>query len=120
VGVRQTDKLIGIWFLARPLVLDATRVKENWFSLSFIAGPSCQTGPRASTGKFSPEVLPVFWRFWVSPDGVGRRQGRNGQAMREKWRGSAAGRAQKGRCPAEARLQTTLEKSSSQSVSAFS
>jgi hypothetical protein len=40
-----------MWSLARPLVLDAARVKENWFSLSFIADPCCQTGPRASTGK---------------------------------------------------------------------
>ena len=23
-------RLIGIWFFARPLVLDAARVKENW------------------------------------------------------------------------------------------
>src|ERR1035441_7036807 len=36
--------------------------------------------------------------------------------MREKWRGSAVGRARRGRCQAEARLQTALEKSSSQSV----
>jgi hypothetical protein len=27
-------------------------VRGNWFSLSVIATPSCQTGPRASTGKF--------------------------------------------------------------------
>src|ERR1039458_991274 len=36
--------------------------------------------------------------------------------MREKWRGSAVGRARRGRCQAEARLQTALKKSSSQSV----
>jgi hypothetical protein len=40
--------------------------------------------------------------------------------MREKWRGSAVGRARRGPCQAEARLQTALEKSSSQSVSTFS
>jgi hypothetical protein len=40
-----------MWFLARPLVLDAARVKENCFSLSFIAAPSCQTWRRVSTGN---------------------------------------------------------------------
>ena len=35
---------IGICFLARPLALDAARVKENCFWLSFIAAPPCQTG----------------------------------------------------------------------------
>jgi hypothetical protein len=35
--------------------------------------------------------------------------------MRETWRRSALGRARKGWCQAEARLQTALEKSSSQS-----
>jgi hypothetical protein len=40
---------IGIWFLARPLVLGAARVKENCFSLPFIAAPSCQSWWRAST-----------------------------------------------------------------------
>jgi hypothetical protein len=30
-----------------PLVLDAARMTENCFSLSFIAAPSCQAGPRA-------------------------------------------------------------------------
>ena len=45
-------QLIGIWFFARPLVLDAARVKENCFSLSFIPAPSCQSWWRAATGKF--------------------------------------------------------------------
>ena len=34
--------MIRIWFLARPLVLGATRVRENWFSLAFILRTSCQ------------------------------------------------------------------------------
>jgi hypothetical protein len=38
--VIKQDELIGIWFFARPLVLDATRVKENCFSRSLIAAPS--------------------------------------------------------------------------------
>src|ERR1035437_10961723 len=38
--------------LARPLVPDVARVKENCFSLSFIAARSCQTWRRASTGNF--------------------------------------------------------------------
>jgi hypothetical protein len=37
---------------ARPPVLSAARVKENRFWLSFIAAPSCRTGPQAATGKF--------------------------------------------------------------------
>src|ERR1019366_9421227 len=49
---RNSLLLIGIWFFARPLVLDAARVRENWFSLSFIPAPSCQTWRRASTGRF--------------------------------------------------------------------
>ena len=38
--------------MARPLVLDTARVKENCFSLSFIPAPSCQSWWRASTDKF--------------------------------------------------------------------
>src|ERR1035437_5121835 len=66
-------QLIGICFLACPFVLDATRVKENCFSLSFIPSHSCQTGRRASTGKFcrvSRGVRPPRgrvggrWRLW--------------------------------------------------------
>jgi len=49
-------QLIGITdrnlLFARPPVLDVARVKENCFSLSSIATPSCQTGPRAPTGKY--------------------------------------------------------------------
>ena len=45
-----TDKNL---LFARPLVLDAARVKENCFSLSFIAAPSWQTWLRASTGNSS-------------------------------------------------------------------
>jgi hypothetical protein len=37
--------------LARPLVLGAARVKENCFSLSFIAAPFSQPWRTASTGK---------------------------------------------------------------------
>ena len=37
-----------------------------------------------------------FWRFWLNPNGVGRWQRPNGQAMREKWRGSAADPAREG------------------------
>ncbi len=37
---------------ARPPVLSAARVKENCFSLSFFAAPSCQTSLRASTGNY--------------------------------------------------------------------
>jgi hypothetical protein len=46
------ELIAGICFLARPLVLDPARVKENCFSLSFIAAPSCQTWRRAPTSKF--------------------------------------------------------------------
>ena len=62
--------------MARPLVLDAARVKENCFSLSFIAAPSCQVWRRASTGKF----------YRISR-GVRPPQGRVGGP----WRGLAGG-----------------------------
>ena len=68
--------LIGICFLARPLVLDAARVKENCFSLSFIAAPSCQTWPRVSTGKFcrvSGGFAPSP-RAWAGGSGRAARQ----------------------------------------------
>jgi hypothetical protein len=70
--------------------------------------------------RVNKEVLPFSGGLWLAPSGVGRWQGPNGQPMREQWCGSAANRARKGRCQAEARLQTALEKSSSQSVSTFS
>ena len=85
-------KLIGICFLACPLVLDATRVKENCFSLSFIPSHSCQTGRRASTGKFcrvSRGVRPPRgrvggrWRLW--------------RAVRSRETGSALTHARKAR-----------------------
>src|SRR6266853_3388298 len=44
-GDRNTLKwpaLVGIWFLARALVLGVARVKQNCFSPSFVAAPSCQ------------------------------------------------------------------------------
>ena len=65
--------LIGSCFWARPLVLDAARVKENCFSLSLITAPSCESWRRASTGKFcrvSRGVRPPQgrvggpWRRW--------------------------------------------------------
>src|ERR1017187_2117849 len=71
-GASRKFKLIGIWFLARPHVLSATRVKKNCFSLSFIA-LFCQTWRRASTGefcRFSGGVRPPQgrvggrWRLW--------------------------------------------------------
>src|ERR1017187_2159691 len=42
----ETIVLIGIWFFARPHVLSAVRVRENWLSLAFILRTSCQ--PRMS------------------------------------------------------------------------
>ena len=44
---RHSHLMIGLWFFARPPVLSAAWVRENWFSLSFIAAPFCQPGPRA-------------------------------------------------------------------------
>ena len=46
----QKDKLLG---LAGGWGDGTARVKEECFSLSFMAAPCCQTGPRASTGNFS-------------------------------------------------------------------
>lgn len=41
------------------------------------------------------EVVSVFWRVWLNPNGVWQVAGVNGQEMREKWRGSAVGWARK-------------------------
>src|ERR1035437_7535012 len=52
---------------ARPHVLSAARLKENCFSLSFIAAPSCQAWRRASTGdrcRFSDSVRPPQGCGW--------------------------------------------------------
>jgi hypothetical protein len=65
-------------------------------------------------------ILAFLWRFCPIVKSVGGRQRPSGQAMREKWRVSAVGRARTGRWQAEARLQTALEESRSQSVSTFS
>ena len=51
--------LTRIWFFARPLVLGAARVQENWFSLSFIAPPPCHTWPRGQQAVFA-ELVAVF------------------------------------------------------------
>ena len=74
------ESLIGICFLARPLVLDAARVKENCFSLSFIPAPSCQSLAEG----VKRQVLPSFWRFCPIAKTAGGRQRPSGQAMREK------------------------------------
>jgi hypothetical protein len=57
--MRLIDKLIRIWFFARPLVLGAARVQEDWFSLSFIAPPTCHTWRRGQQAVFA-ELLAVF------------------------------------------------------------
>jgi hypothetical protein len=50
--------LIGFaCFAARPVV-DAARVRENWFSLALIMGELCQTERRVSSSKFC--------RFWLN------------------------------------------------------
>jgi hypothetical protein len=51
---------------------------------------------------------------------LGGWQMARGQEMREKRRDSGLNRARGGWCRAQARLQSALEKSGSQSVSAFS
>jgi len=62
--------------MARPHVLDAARVKENCFSLSFIAAPSCQAWRRASTGKFCqfPVAFAPSPRAWAGGSGRAARQ----------------------------------------------
>ena len=52
LGVSSAALLIDLVFGA-PAYTGATRVTENWFSLSVIATPSCQTGRRVSTGIFA-------------------------------------------------------------------
>src|ERR1019366_4131252 len=74
--------MIGIWFLARPLVLDAARVKEDCFSLSFIPAPSCQSWWRATTIKFCR----FSGGFAPSPRS---EAGGSGQAARQCARSSA-------------------------------
>jgi len=80
---KGNDVHTQIWFFARPLVLDAARVKENCFSLSFILAPSCQS--LAEGGN--RQVLPVFWRFCPIAKAVGGRQRDSGaNRAEEAWR----------------------------------
>jgi hypothetical protein len=58
---------------ARPNVLSAARVKENCFSLSFIAAPSCQTWRRASTGKLCRVSRSAQPRSRLGPDPRAKR-----------------------------------------------
>ena len=62
--------------MGAPACTDAARVKENCFPLSFIAVPSCRTGPRASTGKFC--------RFsdGFAPSAAAKRPGNEREAAR--------------------------------------
>jgi hypothetical protein len=69
----ETDRKL---LFARPTVLSAARVRENWFSLSFIAAPSCQAWRRASTGTFcrcSGGFAPSP-RAWAGGSGRAARQ----------------------------------------------
>ena len=45
-------QLIGNWFLARRLVLDAPRVTENWFSFAFTSVGIFPDGHQQSSVKF--------------------------------------------------------------------
>jgi hypothetical protein len=71
-----SELLIGIWFLARPLVLSAAQVKENCFSLSFIGAASCPTWLRASTGNYCgvPGGFAPSPRAWAGGSGRAARQ----------------------------------------------
>jgi hypothetical protein len=60
----MTAKLIGIWFLAPPLVLSAARVKENCFSLSFNYGPMLAELAEGVNREF----LPSFWWCWTNAE----------------------------------------------------
>ena len=95
--VQSTDRNL---LFARPPVLDAARMKENCFSLSSIATPSCQTGSRASTGKFCR----FSGGFAPSPRAwAGGSDERPGNARKvARFRGKP-GRS--GRCRTQARLQ---------------
>jgi hypothetical protein len=67
-------EMIGIGVFARPLLLDAARVKENCFSLSFIAVPSCQSWWRAPAERMKDEGL--WGRTQFSYKGTtGQREG---------------------------------------------
>jgi hypothetical protein len=71
--IRAIDRTL---LSARPPVLSAARVKENCFSLSFIAVPSCQTWLRASTGNYcrvSGGFAPSP-RAWAGGSGRAARQ----------------------------------------------
>ena len=77
--------------MARPIVIDAVRVKRNCFSFPFIAAPPCQTGPRAATITFCR----FSGGFAPSPERE-RAERPSGQARREPERDSGANRAVKG------------------------
>ena len=67
------------WVSGTPTRLDAARVKENCFSLSFIAAPACQSWQWGATGMFcrySGGLAP-------SPE-RGRAERPSGQARREQ------------------------------------
>ncbi len=59
---------------AAPPVIDAARVRENWFLAIFILGVRCQSGRRPATGKFC--------RF-VGPFGGGVGSGSQGRNLRK-------------------------------------
>src|SRR5271157_2143202 len=83
--------LIGNCFFATPPVIDAARVRENWFLAKFIMGGRCQSGTRPSSGKFC-RFLGGFWR----------RRGRNrqpGEEPAQKWAWLPPGRAVEGLSP---------------------
>ena len=95
----QIDRTL---LFARPPVLSAARVKENCFSLSFIAAPSCQTWLRASTGNYcrvSGGFAPSP-RAWAGGSGRTARQcARSGGALRWAGHEQAGGRQQPGSKP---------------------
>jgi len=70
-------KLIRTWFFAAAPVIDASRVRENWFPAAFIMEGRCQSGMRPSTGKFC-RFLGGFGGGGVGSSGQGRSLRKNG------------------------------------------
>jgi hypothetical protein len=78
--------LIGNCFFAAPPGIDAARVKENWFLLSFIMvgdSPICEP-------SVDRQVMPVFRPFWHGSGDLGRGGG-SGEAGGRNFRGGEAG-----------------------------
>jgi hypothetical protein len=72
--------LIGHWFFARPLVLGATRGKENRFAMLCIDGAMLR-----DSGQVCKHYLTIFWVGLGSPSASWRPEAVWSMAGAQKW-----------------------------------